>query len=199
MIDKTHSEKIKRLPKNKQLVHDSYLFRLWQWPQRQFDGSISTFELAECRDAVLVIAEMNGDIYFTKQKQSGCCEKYFYSLAGGYIEDGQSRLIAAKQELLQELGMASDDWQKIYQHNPNDKFAKTDYYYIARNCRIVAKQSLDPGEKIISQHMPMDQFFRTMPFHKNMRGADVLRIILCRQFTESDINYFIDMVKGKNR
>lgn len=196
MFDKNHDEKISKLPSNAQIVHHGPLFTVHQWDQKLYDGSSQLYELCECRDAALVLAEKDGYIYFPFQSQSGI-EKPFYSLFGGYIDPGETPLDAAKRELMEENGMVSDDWELIYKHNPNDKFAKTDFYFVARNCRYAGEKHLDTSEKINEHKLTIEQFFATMPFDKNMRDANVLRAIFCKQFSDTDLMTATKILRGE--
>jgi len=199
MDNMTRKQKMAKLPDDAMVAHSGYLFRIWQWTQVLFDKSTSRFELCECRGAVLVIAEMGGNIHFTRQRQSGLVKTEFNSLFGGYIDDGETPLATGKRELLEEGGMESDDWELICEYNPNDKFAKTDYYYIARNCRIAGTQKLDAAEKIKVVNLPMDEFFRTIPFDKKTRDGQVLRSILCTEFSGGDMLRAVQLIKGNQK
>jgi 8-oxo-dGTP pyrophosphatase MutT (NUDIX family) len=195
-FDKNHQERVSRLPADARAVHTGPLYRVWQWIE---PVSGATYELAELRDAALVLAERDGHIFFAKQAQHGVNGgKPFYSLLGGYIDDGEKPLAAAKRELREEGGMISHSWQKIYENNPNDKLAKTDFYYIARNCEFTQKPKLDAGEKFLEVcSLPIAEFIRTMPFRDDMRDAAILRSIFCKEISQNDIIRMTQLIRGK--
>ncbi|MFH1188128.1 MAG: NUDIX hydrolase, partial [bacterium] len=75
-------------------------------------------------------------------------------LFGGRVDEGEEPLRAAKRELLEEAGYASDDWEIIRACEPYSKMEWTVYIYVARNSVKIAEQNLDAGEKI--KILPVD-------------------------------------------
>ncbi len=66
---------------------------------------------------------------------------------GDSIEDYEDALSAAKRELLEETGYASDEWTHIITVPSNATIADNyAFIYFADNCRKVAEQSLDETE-----------------------------------------------------
>jgi 8-oxo-dGTP pyrophosphatase MutT (NUDIX family) len=79
-------------------------------------------------------------------------------LFGGRADWGETPLACAKRELLEESGLVSDDWELLFEINIGGKIDWPCLYYVARNCRKVADQNLDAGEKIELLRVPMSQF-----------------------------------------
>lgn len=70
-------------------------------------------------------------------------------LPGGVIDAGEVPLDAAKRELLEETGYASDDWIDVGTMYPNPaRQGNRLHVFIARNAHRVAAQALDASEEI---------------------------------------------------
>jgi ADP-ribose pyrophosphatase len=138
--------KLKRGPSAKQVFAGEF-FRVWQWPQELYDGSLATFESLSRPDTVTILAfDSEGKIIMTKQSQPGFAE--FWSLPGGVIDEGEEVFAAAKRELLEETGFASDDWYFLFCGQMNSRIDWANFHLVARNCRRVAAINPDAGEKI---------------------------------------------------
>jgi ADP-ribose pyrophosphatase len=112
-----------------------------------FDGSFQTFERIKRQDTVIIIATVKNKLVLLKQKQPRT--KWFYCTPSGRMDvPGEKPLAAAKRELREETGMAAKKiflWKKTILKG---KVESTIYSFIARDCRVIGKQSLDSGEKI---------------------------------------------------
>lgn len=147
----------KELPDNAQRVFRGAIFEVWQWRQKMYDGSVQIFERLKRPDTAVTIATVADTIMVQTQKQPHRAES-FLSLPGGRCEEGEDSLDAAKRELLEESGYASDDWVLWKEINPVGKIIWTVHTYVARNCRKVGDSHLDPGEQIEIKFIPFDEF-----------------------------------------
>ena len=103
-------------PDSAKKVFEGVLFNVYQWSQKMFDGSTTTFESLERRDTVTIIpVTEDGKIIMTKQEQP--CAGTFWSLPGGIMDPGEEAFAAAKRELMEETGHFSDDWQDFFCHS----------------------------------------------------------------------------------
>lgn len=146
-----------QLPSNAKLAFKGKIFEVWQWDQKMFDGSVETFEKLRRTNTAQAIATVGDKILIQTQEQPDK-KKSFSSLPGGRCEEGENAFEAAKRELLEETGYASDDWELWCEENPVGKMIWTVYTYIARNCYHKQAPNLDAGEKIISRLISFDEF-----------------------------------------
>ncbi|MFA5946621.1 MAG: NUDIX hydrolase [Patescibacteria group bacterium] len=145
-----------KIPASAKRVFKGVIFDVYQWEQEMFDGSMATFERLKRPATIQVIPVMGDKIILAREQQPLAEEKY--SFIGGRQEEGETDLETAKRELLEETGLASDDWELLWTY---DSFGKMEWkmcVFIARNCKKVAEQKLDPGEKIYPEEYTFDEF-----------------------------------------
>jgi len=152
------------------IIAQGNFFRIWQWPQKLYDGSKVTFESVSRADTVTVLAlTADKKVLMTKQTQPGFQE--FWSLPGGIIDEGESVLAASKRELLEETGFSSDDWYFLFGGQMNSRIDWANFYLVAKNCRKVAESTPDAGEKISVELFDLDQLPRLVK-DKKFRNSD---------------------------
>jgi len=167
------------IPKQAKRVFKGVIFDVYQWQQKMYDNSYTTFEMLKRPDTVQIIAiTPNNKILIAKQKQPQY-KNYFYSIFGGRVDPGESPLQAAKRELLEEAGYESNDWELITTKALYHKIEWTMYNYVARNCRQTKKQALDKGEKIKVLKLNFAEFekiFLLDSFRSQDIALDILRL-----------------------
>lgn len=134
------------IPKKAKRVFSGIIFNVYHWQQQLFDGSYSTFEMIQRPNTLQIIPLYKGNILLTYEKQPD--RPYTYSMFGGRQDKNETPLKGAKREFLEESGMISNDWELFKIYEPSYKTDWKIYTYIARNCERVARQKLEPGEKI---------------------------------------------------
>lgn len=149
-----------KIPAHAQRVFQGEIFDVYQWPQAMYDGSTKTFECLKRPDTVVVIPTQGDTVFYAEQEQPN--KGPYLSLFGGRMEDGEEPLEAAKRELLEETGFVSDDWELLVSNPFRGKIEWTIHYFIARNCRKVAEQTLDGGEKITLLSTDIDGFLQNV-------------------------------------
>jgi len=149
---------MKKIPDNAIKVFEGVIFDVYQWPEEMFDGTHTTYEAIKKRDAVVVIAVSDGTIVLNHEEQPRLGK--FIGLPSGKCELGFTPLENAKRELLEETGMESSEWQEWFTSDPlgHQKIDWNNYFYIAKNCKKVTEQKLDPGEKITTQLISFEEF-----------------------------------------
>jgi ADP-ribose pyrophosphatase len=147
-----------KIPPHADRVFKGVIFDIHQWQQEMYDGSTAVFEIASRAPTVEVIALDGEDIIFSQQEQPN--KGMYYSFLGGRGEPGEDPLHTAQRELMEESGLASDNWRLLRTYPFPGKIDWTVYLYLATDCRTVAAPALDAGECITLIRMPFRQFMR---------------------------------------
>jgi ADP-ribose pyrophosphatase len=166
------------VPSHAKRVFDGILFDLYQWEQKQYDGSIATYECALRQDSVSVIAFQDPDtIILTKQEQPNRAEPFF-DVPGGRIEKGETPEEAARREFLEETGIRVGRLKPFKTIPLTGSTRFTLYYFIGTDLTPDAKtKNLDPGERIIVQPTSLRAAVE-MSLRQEMRQAWIMISIL---------------------
>lgn len=151
-----------KIPPGAKKVFKGQIFDVYQWEQKMYDGSKHTFEKIIRPDTVLVIpVTEDGKIIICEQEQPHR-DKPYLSLISGRVEEGELPEDSAKRELLEETGFKTDTLILFDKYNISDKIAWTIYTYVAKNCKKVAEQNLDVGEKIRCDFVSFEEFIELL-------------------------------------
>lgn len=150
------------------IVFSGVIFKIWQWEQELYDSSKSIYEGLSRNDTVTMLAITEDQkLIMTKQSQPGSRE--LWSFPGGIQDDVESVLQASKRELLEETGYVSDDWFFLFAEQFSGKIDWANFYLVAKNCKPIAKQNLDAGEKITLEFFDfkqLDELIKTQNFRQ---------------------------------
>jgi 8-oxo-dGTP pyrophosphatase MutT (NUDIX family) len=177
------------VPKNAKMVFSGKLFDIYQWEQKMFDGSFEIFEKTKRTDTVNIIAiTPENKFIILNQEQQG--EEKFISLAGGRMDEGEHPLAAAKRELLEETGYASNNWKLWDSVQPYSKSDWASYTFIAKDCHRITKIRADKGEKIFLRFVDLEKFIDTV-YSEKFRDKEILhRFIKEKVRTENNNKNF---------
>lgn len=165
----------KGLPTNARQAFKGEIFEVWQWEQRQFDGSSATYECAKRNDSVTVIPIFGEKILIQYQEQPGRDE--FISLPGGFCEEDEP-LKDAQREFLQETGCIAGVWKPYMVWEPGgNKIMWKSHFYIAKECKKIQDIQEDPGEKIRTDFASFDEFL-TLADNPKFRHKDIVPTLL---------------------
>jgi ADP-ribose pyrophosphatase len=145
-----------RIPTNAELKFKGKIFTVYQWEQEMFEGPAQTFEMLKRQDTTQVIVIRGDKVLINLQEQP--TKGKFYSLFGGRVEEGESPLLGAKRELLEESGMSSEDWSLWKIDNPLSKIDWKIYTFVARDCVKTQEPCLDGGERIEVLEVTFEEF-----------------------------------------
>ncbi|MFZ2619765.1 MAG: NUDIX hydrolase [Alphaproteobacteria bacterium] len=189
---------VSRIPAHATCAYAGEIFAVWTWPQAMYDGTTKTFEMLKRCPTVQVLAlNEAGEVVYAQQEQPHVATPYL-SLCGGRMDAGEEPLVAAKRELLEETGMVSDVWELVQVDVGTGKMEWFIYTYIARNCRKVAEQMLDGGEKITVKTAPVDTFLREILTDKTFWGGE-LKSQLFSAWNESKVLEWTQLLRGENQ
>ena len=176
-----------KFPSNARSVYKGKIFEVFEWEQELYDGTTDTFEALKRPDTIQIIPTRS-----TSSLQSGgqagqakiliSREEQPYkplsdTLLGGRAEEGEEPLITAKRELLEETGLESSDWELLKVFEIDGKIDWTIYLFVARNCKKVAEQNLDAGERIEVREVGFEEFLDTVT-HEDFWGQTIANYIL---------------------
>lgn len=134
------------IPTHAKRVFKGILYDVYHFEQEMFDGTTKTFEMLHRKPSVQVLPIYNGKVVVAKEQQPGT--ETFATFLGGCSEEGEDPLHAAKRELLEETGFHSDAWELLFTLPIPGRINWDIHFYVARDCKKVAEQNLDNGEKI---------------------------------------------------
>ena len=147
-------------PNSAERVYEGRIFDVYQWEQEMYDGTTEIFEKLKRPDTVVVFPVLDdGSILLTEQEQPN--KLPFIGACGGRIEKDEDVLEAAKREFLEETGYAASEfilWKSVH---PTSKIDWAVYFFIAKGCTKVARQSLDGGERIELKKVSFDELLQS--------------------------------------
>lgn len=161
-----------KFPDHAKMVFEGKLFKIFQWEQILYDGSKTIFEGIKRKDSAMVVAIYDGKICYLKQSQPHM-PKPFYGMIGGQVEENEDPLTAARREMLEEAGLASDNWCEFFKYDPFSKMDWTIHWFIAKDCYKVAEISPDAGEKIEVCLATFEEFMQNIMPRDDYRDKDL--------------------------
>lgn len=147
-----------KIPDHAILKFEGMFVRIYQWEQEMFDGTKQIFEQTVRKDGVMIFAVADGKMMIEEELQPLWTEPLLSIPAGTCEEFEEDVLMRAKEELREETGYESDDWELWNTWSPHGTITWNNYIYIARNCKRVGEPKFDPGEKITVDFMEFDDF-----------------------------------------
>lgn len=176
----------KKIPQEARLAYKGKMFEVWEWDQEMFDGTYEVFEMIRRNNSSIIIPITKDGLIIVNYEEQPHRGK-FISLPGGFSEDGEDIDLNAKRELLEETGYTSNEWEMWFENDVlgYSKMEWFSYCYIARNCEKTGDTKFDPGEKIETKLLTLDEFiniiqdplFRNYMF-KKMDPEEIRRKIL---------------------
>jgi ADP-ribose pyrophosphatase len=135
------------IPDSAKQVFSGILFDVYQWQQRLFDGSETTFEMLRRADTVIANCIVGDKILVLEDEQPHHGVRT--SFPGGRVDEADSDIYtAAKREVLEETGYTFKDWKLIHVAQPFSKVEWFIYEFVAWNPLKKDSPHFDPGERI---------------------------------------------------
>ncbi len=148
------------IPSHAKRVFEGDIFDVYQWEQELFDGTSKIFEKLKRDDTIVVIPSLPDRTLIVEEDEQPSRSAIITFPAGRMDKEGEGPLEAAKRELLEETGYESDEWSLWRALQPVTKIDWAVYIFVARNCRKVAEQSLDTGERIEISMKTLDEIIK---------------------------------------
>ena len=140
-------------------VADCRVFKVREdFCERDSDAKKASFFVVENPDWVNVVA-------LTKEKQVVLIEQFRHGseeivleIPGGMIDGGEDKEVAAKRELLEETGYASDEFVYLGKSRPNPAIQNNwIYHYVAHDCEKTSETDFDEHESVITKIVPFSE------------------------------------------
>jgi len=138
------------IPDHATKVFTGKIFDVYQWPQKQFDGTTKTFEMLKRPDTVQVLVVRGTQILLVEDEQPGRTPRLHFP--GGRADEDDSWEAAAKRELREETGLVCDKWRLISVEQPIIKIEWFTPIFLATTISAELKQQLDGGGEKITLH-----------------------------------------------
>src|SRR5690349_4645364 len=106
------------VPADATRVFSGIMFSVYQWPQRMYDGTTKTFEMAKTFDYVQIVAVKDGKVGIIRDEQP--YRGMHVHFPGGRADHhGESLLDAAKREMREETGLSFKNWRMVAVYQPS--------------------------------------------------------------------------------
>lgn len=128
-----------------------------------------------------------GNMIMVKQYRHGIEQVLLEAPAGSVSSSGdESPLDSAKRELLEETGYVSDHWQSVGDFAPNPALMSNRMHvFVAKACRKVAEQNLDPYEDIDIEIYSVDEVYQKAEAGEIVHGLCLASLLMARPFIQS--------------
>lgn len=170
----------KTIPPGARRVFQGQIFDVYQWDQLMPDESTQVFEMLKRPDTVITIPIVDGKLLSQYEIQP---TQSHITFPGGRVDAGEDLLVAAKRELLEEQGYASDDWEHYMSYQPQEKIDWEVHIYIAHDAQRVDNPRRELGEQIEAKLISFEEFVMLVK-QGGLRGsaggfqADILRMLI---------------------
>ncbi len=183
------------IPPDAEKVFEGLLFDVYHYDQILFDGTKEKYErLRSKNDGVVVLPILeDGRILLVEEEQSGAGK--WLSLPAGKIDKGEDPEAAAKRELLEETGYASDNWRLWQAVQVSEKIDWASYFFIASGCKQVAEPATEAGEKITAKPVTFDEFLLEAS-REDFRIWEIGRTALRARLDKQDYTKLYDDLYG---
>lgn len=121
-------------------------FDVYQWTQKQFDGSLATYEIVKRNDTVIVIPVIGEEIVLVREQQPHW-DKAGFTLVAGMVNPDEELEAAARRELEEETGLIFKNYHLVHIETTTPAVEWFAYTFIASDYQGEKEKKLDPGEK----------------------------------------------------
>lgn len=145
------------MPGDAQKVFQGKIFAVWQWEQKLYDGSYTTFERLSRPDYAFGVGVLDdGNILLLHDEQPD--RQTVLTPAGGKVDPGENPEAALKREFLEETGYGIGQVIPWFAYRPSTKMDMATHAFIARKLRRQTAPHPEPGERIHEVTYSFDDF-----------------------------------------
>ncbi|MCF2604378.1 NUDIX hydrolase [Parabacteroides distasonis] len=128
------------------------------------DGRIiPEYYVLEYPDWVNVIAITKDGQFVMERQYRHAARKISLELPCGVMEEGETPLVAAQRELLEETGFGGGQWKKLMELSPNPSaMSNTTHCFLAIGVEKIAEQHLDETEELSVLFMTKEEVKRML-------------------------------------
>ena len=139
-------------------VFSGVRFDVYQWLQKQFDGSLATYEIVKRADTVIILPIIGDEVVLVKEQQPHW-EKPGFTLVAGMANATEDLMVAARRELEEETGLIFKNYHLVHiETNPTIEWSA--YTFIAIGYVGKKEKKLDPGEKNETVKISFDKLIK---------------------------------------
>lgn len=147
------------LPPHARRVFKGKLYEVWQWEQKLYDGSTTTFEGLRRFDYAYMIGVLpDRKIMLVHDEQPD--RGPVLTPAGGKVEPGEEPMTAAQREFLEETGYEAEEVVPWHTYRPSGKIAYVAHAFIGRSIHRVHEPALEAGERIEPILFTFEEFLK---------------------------------------
>jgi 8-oxo-dGTP pyrophosphatase MutT (NUDIX family) len=146
----------KLVPKEAKRVFEGKIFDVYQWEQKEFDGSYKTYEMLKRPDTVVIIGVKDDKIVVIDEKQPGGREYYGFVM-GKHDIDEETELEAAKREMREETGLIFKTYKLLDVVQAHNKIEWFIYIFLAKDFEKQIEPRPESGEKINVELIDFDE------------------------------------------
>lgn len=144
------------IPKQAERVFKGVIYDTYQWQQKLFDGSETTFEMLRRPDTVSAIGVVGNKIVVIDDNQPHRGNRL--SFPGGRVDEKDGgTLTAAQREMHEETGYEFQNWRLAQVWQPQTKIEWFIYLFIAWDGAKTAEPHVDAGEKVGIKLLPFEK------------------------------------------
>jgi ADP-ribose pyrophosphatase len=185
------------VPRNAKKVFDGILFDIYQWEQKRYDGTRSTYECAIRQDSVNVIAFTDKNTILLTEQEQPNRSKPFIDVPGGRVEKNETPEQTAKREFAEETGLRIGRLLRFRTVPLSGSTRFSLHFFLATDLTKEPRgKRPDPGEKIILRPTKMEKAVE-MCFRGEMRQAWIMLFILGFAFDPAAQKTLRDFLDGK--
>lgn len=161
--------------------YDYHMFRvredLVRWP----DGHVAPYAYVQGVGAVWVVpVTAEGDVVLIRQFRYTMDDWCWEVPAGGFHDFDGSPMDLAEQELAEEVGGASEDWQYVGSFRPgNSIIDEVCHIILARDVHLDREPRREPGELIQVHPVPVERALEMARSGEIADGHSALALLRC--------------------